>query len=355
MTRLEKARAKMTAQGLDALIIYDELNVRYLSGLAFSDGFLFISAKRALLVTDFRYYEVALRVAGGEFEIHNPEDRAVLIRSVISDGEIKTVGFEGDYLPFSRYTQLKETYCGISFVNIGSMIEDLRSLKSPDEILKLQAAQDITDKAFEHILKILNPEHMTEKDVARELEYAMRKNGAEGFAFNTIAVSGDASSLPHGVPRDVKLQKGFLTMDFGAKLDGYCSDMTRTVVIGRADTEMKKLYNTVLSAQKAALDFLSAGVDAGEADKVARDIINSDYNGTFGHSLGHGVGLYIHESPRISKKSFGYKLRAGEIITVEPGIYVFGKHGCRIEDMVKIEDGGVYNFTHSPKELIEIY
>ena len=146
-------------------------------------------------------------------------------------------------------------------------------------------------------------------------------------------------------------------MDFGAKFDGYCSDMTRTVVIGRADDEIKRLYNTVLKAQLAALDYLRAGADAGEADKVARDIIDAipEYNGAFGHSLGHSVGLFIHESPALTKKAFGRALREGEILTVEPGIYLFGKYGCRIEDMVAIEENGVHNFTHSTKELIEIY
>jgi hypothetical protein len=195
---------------------------------------------------------------------------------------------------------------------------------------------------------------MTEIEVAAELEYAMRRNGADGFAFETIAVSGDASSLPHGTPRNVKLKKGFLTMDFGAKYEGYCSDMTRTIVIGRADAEIKKLYNTVLEAQTRAIAYLRSGCDQGEADKVARDFIDSypEFKGAFGHSLGHGVGLFIHENPRLSTKSFGKALRAGEVVTVEPGIYLYGKYGCRIEDMVKIEDGGVHNFTKSTKELL---
>jgi len=199
--------------------------------------------------------------------------------------------------------------------------------------------------------------NMTEQDVAVELEYAMRKNGAEGFAFETIAVSGDASALPHGTPRNVKLKAGFLTMDFGAKFEGYCSDMTRTVVIGKADAEMKKLYNTVLEAQLKALDFLREGVDCGEADKVARDVIEShpEYSEAFGHSLGHSIGLFVHETPGLSKRGFGTKLMAGQVTSVEPGIYLFGKYGCRIEDMVAIEENGIHNFTKSPKELIEIY
>ena len=195
---------------------------------------------------------------------------------------------------------------------------------------------------------------MTEIEVAAELEYFMRKSGADGFAFETIAVSGVSSSLPHGTPKNVKLRPGFLTMDYGARVGGYCSDMTRTVVIGKADAEMKKLYNTVLSAQQAALDFLRAGVDCAAADKVARDIIDKDYEGAFGHSLGHSVGLFIHESPNLSSRSVGRILRGGEVVTVEPGIYLSGKYGCRIEDMVLITENGIENFTKSPKELVEI-
>ena len=148
-----------------------------------------------------------------------------------------------------------------------------------------------------------------------------------------------------------------LTMDFGAKLGGYCSDMTRTLVIGKADAEMKKLYDTVLLAQKSALEYLKAGADAGEADKIARDIIDSveEYKDSFGHSLGHSIGLFVHEFPSLSKRSFGTKLKAGQVTSVEPGIYLFGKYGCRIEDMVAIEENGVRNFTKSTKELIEIY
>ncbi len=355
MTKLEKLRRQMKAEGLDAVIVYDELNQRYLSDFAFTDGFLFVTLDSAYLITDFRYYEMALRTASGGFKVLTPEKRSDFIEEIISSEGIKTVGFEGDFLSYARYVALKAAHPTVKFENIGGMIEGIRQIKTPEEIEIMQKAQNITDKAFEHILKVLDPARMTEKDVAVELEYAMRKNGADGFAFDTIAVSGDASSLPHGTPRDVKLKRGFLTMDFGARFDGYCSDMTRTVVIGKADSDMKKLYDTVLSAQTAALDHLRAGVDAGEADKVARDIINVDYDGAFGHSLGHSVGLFVHESPRLSPKSFGYKLREGEILTVEPGIYLFGKYGCRIEDMVKIEEGGVYNFTHSPKSLVEIY
>ena len=356
MTKLEKLRNELKNRELDAVIVLDELNQKYLSEFAFTDGLLLITRKTAHLITDFRYFEMAQKGANPDFIITMPESRKDYLNGIFKNEEIKNIGFEGSFVPYSVYLNYKETYDFAQFIDIGDMIEIIRQVKTDDEIEKMQKAQDITDRAFSHILNVINP-NMTEQEVAAELEYSMRKNGATAFAFETIAVSGDASALPHGTPRTCKLKRGFLTMDFGAKFDGYCSDMTRTIVIGKADDEIKRLYNTVLKAQTAALDFLREGVDAGEADKVARDIIDSypEYCGAFGHSLGHSVGLFIHEKPALSKRAFGRALRKNEILTVEPGIYLFGKYGCRIEDMVAIKQDGVYNFTHSDKELIEIY
>ncbi len=356
MTRFEILRKAMTEKGIDGLLVFDPLNQRYLSEFNFSDGYLFVTLKKAYLITDFRYYEMALKDASSDFEITMTKERKKFLEEKISEDDVKRIGFEGGFVSFETYIKYKNDYPYIEFVDVEDMIEIIRQLKSSEEIASMQNAQDIADIAFSHILKVLTPD-MTELDVAVELEYIMRKNGAESTSFDTIAVSGDASSLPHGTPRNCKLKSGFLTMDYGAKINGYCSDMTRTVVIGKADNEMKKLYYTVLKAQIAALDYLKAGADCGEADRIARDIIdsNEEYNGAFGHSLGHSVGLFVHEQPGLSPKAMGRKLRVSEIVTVEPGIYLFGKYGCRIEDMVAIEEKGVYNFTHSTKELIEIY
>ncbi len=354
--KLKRLVEKMKEQELDAVLVYNELNQRYLSEFAFTDGLLLITKKSAYLLTDFRYYEMALKGACRDFiisDVHSSDVRTTTVPKVFEEEGCKRVGFEGSFLSYERYLSLCERYPSVEFVNIGSMIEELRMIKTAQEIEYMQKAQDMTDKAFSHILNVLNPD-MTEIDVAVELEYSMRKSGAESFAFETIAVSGDASALPHGTPRNEKLKRGFLTMDFGAKYNGYCSDMTRTVVIGKADEDMKKLYNTVLTAQMSALEMLKAGVTGAAADKVARDIINKDYDGCFGHSLGHSVGLFIHESPSLSSRATETRLSEGHVVTVEPGIYVFGKYGCRIEDMVCIKENGIYNFTHSPKELIEI-
>ena len=352
--RLTKLRNKMAELSVDAVLVLDELNQHYLSEFAFTDGLLFITKTKAYLITDFRYYEMALNKANKSFEVLTPDNRKEFLNKVIAEEGIKTIGFEGGTVSYDTYRAYSDAY-PCEFVNIGDAIEVIRQIKSQDEIEKMQKAQDITDAALAGLLKIITP-NMTELDVAVELEYAMRKGGADSFAFETIAVSGDASALPHGTPRNVKLKKGFLTMDFGAKYEGYCADMTRTIVIGKADEDIKKLYNTVLRAQTEALNYLREGADCGEADKIARDIIDAipEYKGAFGHSLGHSVGLFIHESPRLYSRGFGRKLNVGEILTVEPGIYLFGKYGCRIEDMVAITKDGIHNFAHSPKELIEI-
>ena len=353
--KLTKLRNKMKELSLGAVIVLDELNQHYLSNFAFTDGLLFITLKKAYLITDFRYYEMALNRADKSFEILMPENRKEFLAKVVGEEEIHTIGFEGGSVSYETYRRYCDEYPSCDFINIGDAIEVIRQIKTPEEIAKMQKAQDITDAALASLLKVITP-NMTELDVAVELEYNMRRGGADSFAFETIAVSGDASALPHGTPRNVKLRPGFLTMDFGAKFEGYCSDMTRTVVIGKADEQIKKLYNTVLKAQTEAIAYLREGADCGEADKIARDIIDAvpEFKGAFGHSLGHSVGLFIHESPRLFSRGFGRKLKVGEILTVEPGIYLFGKYGCRIEDMVAIEKDGVHNFTHSPKELIEI-
>ncbi len=351
--KLASFREKLKEQGIDAALIYSELNQQYLSDFRFTDGFLMITASDAYLITDFRYYEMALNSADKEFQVLMPDSRTDFINDTLKKAGCKNIGFEGNVLSYLQYMKLKDNHPSFNLIDMKNTIELLREVKSEEEISWIAKAQEITDNAFSHLLKMITPQ-MTEIEVAAELEYAMRRLGADGFAFDTIAVSGDASALPHGTPRNLKLKKGFLTMDFGAKYNGYCSDMTRTIVIGTADKEIKKLYNTVLLAQSEALAYLKAGASCFTADKIARDLIDKEYNGCFGHSLGHSVGLFIHESPSLSKAAGERVLRKNEILTVEPGIYILGKYGCRIEDMVAIKENGIFNFTKSTKELIEI-
>ena len=354
MNILNNLRNKLEEISVDALLVYNELNIRYLCGFSFTDGLLLITKKRALLLTDFRYLEMAQNNAYSEFEVFDSPDRTNIILSALKDENVKTIGFEGRAVSYARYYALSEVYKDYKLVDIGAIIEDFRQVKTEEELSYMDKAQQITDKAFSEVLSVLTP-NMTEIEVAAEIEYRMRRLGSEGVAFDTIAVSGASSALPHGTPSTDKLKPGFLTMDFGARYNGYLSDMTRTVVIGKADEDIKRVYNTVLSAQRAALDFLRAGVVCADADKVARDIIDASYPGTFGHSLGHSVGLFVHEEPRLAAKVTDRILRVNEVVTVEPGIYLYGKYGCRIEDMVAIEKDGVRNFTKSTKDLIEIF
>ena len=360
MSKLQKLRAAMAEKGFDAVIITSEVNQRYITGFNFQDGLVLVTANRAVLITDFRYIEAAkASKAAGIFEIITPDKRhSAVVAEIVKDCGGKVAAVEEAKISLSGYEAFKAALEGCEVKGGASAIIDgLREFKDAEEIASTAKAQDIADAAFKHIIEFIRPD-MTEIDVALELEFFMRAHGAESTAFDTIAVSGKASSLPHGEPRNVQLEKGFLTMDYGAKIDGYCSDMTRTIVIGKADDEMKRLYNTVLEAQLAALAAAKPGALCREMDKIARDIIdNAGYKGAFGHSLGHGVGMYIHEAPGLSQKVMpaDRKLTPGHIVTFEPGIYIEGKYGCRIEDMVAVLEDGILNFTHSPKELIEIY
>ena len=351
MTRIEKFREAF-ADKADAALITCPLNCRYLSGVDYTDGFLLITKENAYLFADSRYIEVAKRDAFADFEVMLLSGRrSSLIKALLKEGSV--IGYEDNIMTCAELSSYKEAMPQYKFAPTGEVTEKLRNVKDTFEKESIIKAQRIAEAAFEHVLGILTPE-ITERQVALELDYFMRKNGSEGLAFDTIAVSGANSSLPHGVPTDKKLGYGFLTMDFGARANGYCSDMTRTVCIGKPDAEMERLYNTVLLAQCKALDVIRAGIKCSDADKVAREIIDgSGYKGLFGHSLGHGVGLYIHEDIHVSPRS-EQVLEKGNVVTVEPGIYVEGKYGVRIEDMVYVTENGCENLTRSEKKLIVV-
>ena len=355
MNRTARLREQMKRNGWDAVIVSSGVNQRYLSRYPFTDGFLLITLQNAELMTDFRYFEDAQKKADPLYTVTKPDVRFPHIKAFFDADGVKTVGYENETLSCAERDRFVKDFPEYTFVGIDDAIDRLREVKDEGELADIAKAQDAADAALAHLLTVIKPE-MTEIEVALELEFYMRRAGAEGVSFETIAVSGSASSLPHGKPRNVKLQKGFLTLDFGALWNGYCSDMTRTFSVGRADPEMKKLYNTVLKAQNEALAYLRAGADCAEADRIARDVIDGEpeFRGTFGHSLGHGVGMMIHEAPRLRGKE-KTKLVVGNVVTCEPGIYLMGKYGCRIEDMVAIERDGVRNFAHSPKELIELF
>lgn len=358
---IQKLQQKLQESGADAVLLTDKLNQRYVSSFDFDDGYVLVTQKSACMITDFRYIEAAKAASGKFMEVLSP-DRGMVMPSMIDilqkDG-CKTVWIEEDALSYAGFGKISEKLSGFTVAGGASaLLTELRLVKDEEELAAMARAQAITDAAFAHMVKTIRPGEMTEIDVALELEYFMRRQGASGLAFDTIVASGSASSRPHAVPRPCKLERGFLTMDFGAKADRYCSDMTRTIVLGKADDEMKKLYNTVLRAQTEAIAAAKEGASCFGLDKIARDIINgAGYEGRFGHSLGHGVGLYIHEEPRLAPGVAPERLlNRGNTFTVEPGIYIEGLYGCRIEDMCCIRpDGTMTDFTQSPKELIELY
>lgn len=352
--KLSAFRALLCKNETDAALITDEMNIGYLCGYYYTDGYLYIDAESAYIITDTRYDAEAKAHASREFTVTVPKNRNEFLKELIASHKIKTLGFENRNMTVAQYNGF-ERELTVDFVPLGTMLTDLRSVKTEEEIAKIKCAQKITDLAFSHILSIMHPK-MTETEVALELAYFMQKNGASGASFNIVAVSGEASAYPHGMCRNLPLSAGFLTMDFGCVYDHYLSDMTRTVVIGKATAEMKHLYHTVLTAQTLALEKIQAGAECKAIDAIARDHIdNAGYRGAFGHGLGHGVGLYVHESPNLSPAAIGKCLVAGNVVTVEPGIYLPGKYGCRIEDMGAVTESGFDNFTNSTKELIELF
>jgi Xaa-Pro aminopeptidase len=352
--KMKELQQKLPA-GVDSFLSLDEKTVLYLTGFTMNDGALFVTRDDAVLFVDFRYIEAANEEAKNCRVVMPEKNFYASVCDIMAERGIKTVGFEENKATVADFERYGKLLPGAELVKCGGVITKMAEIKSEYELDLIAAAEAIGDAAFAAVLPRITPD-MTEIDVALELEFAMRKLGAAGLSFPTISVSGTASSRPHGEPRNVKLERGFLTMDFGCVYKGYCSDMTRTVCLGAPDAEMKKVYDTVLRAQTAAIEYLmNGGRDAGEADAAARDLINeAGYAGKFGHSLGHSLGIYIHESPRLSSRSFGNELVCGNVFSVEPGIYLEGKYGVRIEDVLAIRESGVVNFTHSPKELIVI-
>lgn len=352
--RLQRLRAEMASREIDAMLVTAEVNQSWCSDFDFTDGYLLVCMENAYLITDPRYIEAARAEADPDFLcVCAPADVSEMMRSYLSDNGARRVGIEDMELSYHDAMRFKNALEPFETAVTGSMFDDLRAKKDEDEIARIIEAQRMTDAAFTHILGYIK-EGVSERDIALELEFFMRRAGADGASFEIIAASGSASSRPHAVPRNVPIERGLLTMDFGCIYRGYCSDMTRTVCFGSADAEIKKLYNTVLCAQRAALDLITDGVRCADADKAAREITEREYAGLFSHSLGHGVGRRIHESPRLSSRAGDRRLAAGHVVTVEPGIYIEGKYGCRIEDMLVIRDGSAQNITRSPKELIEL-
>lgn len=338
----------------EAILIQSPENRRYFTEFPSSDGYLVITKEDAVFFTDSRYIEAAQKnINCCRVQLLTRFSNEV--KAFFEEQKIEKVYTETERLSVSLLSQLRKKLSPIKVTpsqRLENLINDLRSVKDETEVENIKKAQSIAEDAFNHILTFIK-EGVTEKQIALELDFYMLSHGAEAISFETIAVTGQKTSMPHGVPDDTIVKNGdFVTMDFGAVYKGYHSDMTRTVAVGKVTDEQKKIYDIVLNAQKNALSILEKGLPCAEADKAARGIIeDAGYGEYFGHGTGHGVGVEIHESPNLSPRS-NQKLQKGNIVTIEPGIYIPKKFGVRIEDMALITETGYENLTSAPKELI---
>ncbi|MCR6110489.1 aminopeptidase P family protein [Bacillus sp. A301a_S52] len=351
MDRLNGLRQQFKEHGIDGMLITNPYNRRYLTGFTGTAGVVIVSDEKAKLITDFRYIEQAQEETVG-FEIiqHNRTLHEEVANQVKEMG-ITRLGFEKNVLTYSHYDTYKAMING-ELIPVSELVENLRLIKSDEEVTIIQEAVDIADAAFSHIQSYLRA-GVKEIDISNELEFFMRKNGATSSSFDIIVASGYRSALPHGVASDKVIEKGELvTLDFGAYYKGYCSDITRTVAIGEPSSELKEIYDTVLQAQLIGVNHIKPGLTGKEADALTRNYINEKgYGQYFGHSTGHGLGMEVHEGPGLSHRSDKH-LKTGMIVTVEPGIYMAGIGGTRIEDDILITDNGNNILSKSSKELL---
>ena len=338
----------------EALLIESPVNRKYLTSFTSSAGYLVLGKNGSAFFTDSRYIEAAteqIKVCDVKLLTDFKED----VAEYIFQHGYRKIHIEAETTPVAHLNFLSKNLKLTKICSDGNLdrsLSSLREIKSEEEVEKIQKAQLIAEKAFDEILRFIKV-GVSELEIAAKLENIMRLNGSEGFAFDTIAIAGKNTSMPHGVPTDYKIAHGdFITMDYGAIFDGYRSDMTRTVAVGEVSSKQAEIYNTVLKAQETSLSILKEGVKCSDADKAARDIIkNAGYGEFFGHSTGHGVGVEIHESPNLAPKSKAV-LKSGNVVTVEPGIYIPEEFGVRIEDFVVITETGYRNLTSAPKNLI---
>ena len=353
MTRLEKLMYSL-APIADCAVITDDINRRYFTGMKSSAGTLLVFPEQAYFIIDFRYIEKAREVVRDCKVMLRAKDHTAQLKRLMAAHDAKSIAIDSQTCTVSQlsYYQSRLGAEVVSSGKLASLIRGIRSVKEPEEIKKMIAAQRIAEKGLEHMLGFIRPGR-TEKEIQLELDYYMLRNGAEALSFDTIALSGSNTSLPHGVPSDKKVESGeFVLMDFGAVVDGYNSDMTRTVCVGKPSEEMERVYDIVLRAQTAGINSVREGIRGCDLDKIARDIIAAEgFGKAFGHSLGHGVGVEIHEDPYASPSSKA-RLEAGNVVTVEPGIYLEGRFGVRIEDFVVVTEDGCINMTLAPKNLI---
>ncbi len=350
-SRRERLLPLLREARANAFLITALPNIRYLSGFTGSNGALLLTSDRALLFTDPRYQAQASRESDCEVKIAKGPLTKELSKWTKRLG-IRSVAFEQNRISFEDYQQLREHAQGVRLKPISSAIEQLRMIKSPPEIAAIKASVQVNSAALEQALRRFKPS-MTELDLAAEIEYRMRRLGAEGTAFETIIASGERSALPHARATDLPIQPDqLLLVDMGASVAGYSSDMTRTHGVGKLGSKMRRMYRAVLESQLAAVDAVKPGVSCASVDRAARDVLRRfGLEKLFVHSTGHGLGLEIHERPRLGRKE-RTKLQAGMVITIEPGVYEEGMGGVRIEDTVTVTSRGCEVLTPTPKELV---
>ena len=354
-TRLDGIRARLEQAGVDALLVSADENRRFLSGFTGSAGSLIITSKEAVLATDFRYVEQAGQQSP-DFRVVRTRGGQDWLSELLKELGVKRLGFESQHMTVATHEGIQKTLAeregnsAIPLVATSGLVEELRSVKDTQELAILTRAIEISDQAFQEVSKTIQA-GQTELEVAWRLEMAMRELGAEAVSFETIVAAGPNAALPHHRPADVPILEGQpLIIDMGARYEGYCSDLSRTICLGQPDDTFRKVYDTVLGAQLTAIATVERGMTGGDADGLARTVIEeAGYGDNFGHSLGHGVGLAVHEQPGVGPGSAG-TLENGMAFTIEPGIYISGWGGVRIEDVVVLEEGRARVISKAPKQ-----
>jgi len=356
--RLRKLRTSITERGLDALLISQPKNLLYISGFTGSSGCLLISEHNAILATDFRYVEQA-KGESQDFEIFQTKrELRDWLPSLVSDLGWHKLGFEANSISYEAYHKLSEAIktkpANLELVSTTGIVEQLRSIKEPEELGFITKAVELVDAAFEQAKAIIRP-GITEKEAAWEIEKFLRQEGSEGMPFEIIVASGPNSALPHARPTEKIICSGEpVLIDMGARISGYCSDFSRTLLLGETEKSLQEIYNIVLKAQTTAMERIESGLDGSQADQLARSVVEqAGYGDAFGHGLGHGVGLAVHELPTLGPNSSD-SLADGMVFTIEPGIYLAGQGGVRIEDLVVLENGKAKVLTRAKKDSFQL-
>ena len=354
--RLQRLRVLVNEKELDALLISHSDNVRYLSGFTGSSGWLLISERNAVLATDFRYTEQA-KGESPDFEITQTKQQLRdWLPGVVTDFRWHKLGFEASYVSYDSYHNVNEAIktrqVNLELIPTTGIVEQLRSIKEPGELALIKKAAELTDAVFEQAKAVIRPGIM-EKEAAWEIEKSFRQAGSEGIPFEIIVASGSNSALPHARPTEKAIRSDEpVLIDMGAKINGYCSDFSRTIFLGKPSKTLRDIYDVVIEAQAAAIEGIESNMDASQADHFARSVIEqAGYGDSFGHGLGHGVGLAVHESPTLNPSSSD-SLTDGMVFTIEPGIYLAGQGGVRIEDLVVLENGKVKMLSQGNKNLL---